>query len=251
MLNNQMIQWPTGVDKIVLDNTSSTMTEAVLIAASITCPTWIMAHRQSDGRGRRGRTWVTPESNLTATLVFKPNCTPAQAAQRSFLAANALYQALSIYVSNDKISLKWPNDVLLNGGKVAGILLETAGNHNAISYLSIGFGVNLKTIPVGIVGATFAPTSLKAAGGWDVDAVDFLTSLASAYADQEALLAKHGFARIRSDWLGHAAKLGEVITARTSEAEITGTFETIDDDGSLILSTGVGKHIICAADVYF
>ena len=246
-----MIQWPAGVDKIVLDNTSSTMSEAVHIAASITSPTWIMAHRQSDGRGRRGRTWVTPEGNLTATLVFKPNCTPAQAAQRSFLAANALYQALSIYVSNDKLSLKWPNDVLLNGGKVAGILLETAGNHNAISYLSIGFGVNLKAIPFGIVGATFAPTSLKAEGGWDVDAIDFLTSLASAYADQEALLAIHGFKHIRSDWLGHAAKLGDVITARTSESEIKGTFETIDDDGSLILSTGVEKHIICAADVYF
>jgi|TARA_B110000211_G_scaffold22091_1_gene22818 BirA family biotin operon repressor/biotin-[acetyl-CoA-carboxylase] ligase len=246
-----MTQWPAGVDRIVLDSTTSTMTEAAQMAASITSPTWIMAHQQTDGRGRRGRAWLTPKGNLTATLVFEPHCTPAQAAQRSFLAANALYNALAIYVPSEKLSLKWPNDVLLSGGKVAGILLESAGHHGAVSYLSIGIGVNLQTIPQGVKDAAFGPTSLKAAGGWDVDSIDFLTTLANAYADQEALLATHGFTRIRTDWLKHAAKLGEVITARTTLTEITGTFKTIDDDGNLVLITGAGPQVIPAADVYF
>ncbi len=246
-----MTQWPAGVDRIVLDSVSSTMTEAARVAASITSPTWIMAHHQTDGRGRRGRAWLTPEGNLTATLVFKPQCSPAEAAQRSFLAANALYNALAIYVPSEKLSLKWPNDVLLNGGKVAGILLESAGHRDEVSYLSIGIGVNLKTVPDGLKDAAFAPTSLKAAGGWDVDAVDFLTTLANAYADQEALLATYGFARIRTDWLKHAAKLGEVITARTTTAEITGIFDTINEDGNLVLITQRGPQIIPAADVYF
>ncbi|MFT5066312.1 MAG: BirA family biotin operon repressor/biotin-[acetyl-CoA-carboxylase] ligase [Reinekea sp.] len=234
-----------------MDTVDSTMTEAARVAASLTSPTWIMAHQQTDGRGRRGRAWITPQGNLTATLVFKPQCSPAQAAQRSFLAANALYHALAIYVPSEKLSLKWPNDVLLNGGKVAGILLESAGHRDEVSYLSIGIGVNLTTMPEGVKGATFAPTSLKAAGGWDVGAVDFLTTLANAYADQETLLATHGFNRIRTDWLKHAAKLGEVITARTTVAEITGTFDTIDENGNLVLITGEGPQTIPAADVYF
>lgn len=246
-----MSQWPEGVDRIIHDSVDSTMTEAARVAASCTSPTWIMAHTQTAARGRRGRAWVTPTGNLNATLVFKPKATAAEAAQRSFLAANALYNALAVYVPADKLSLKWPNDVLLNGGKVAGILLEAASNGADIDYLSIGIGVNLAVVPDGVQDAAFAPTSLKAAGGWDVDAETFLTSLANAYADQETILAVHGFSRIRADWLRHAARLGEVITARTTNAEITGTFDTIDDHGNLVLITGAGPHYIPAADVYF
>lgn len=246
-----MTQWPAGVDRIVLDSVDSTMTEAARVAASLTSPTWIMAHSQTAARGRRGRAWIAPVGNLNATLVFKPDATPAQAAQRSFLAANALYNALAIYVPADQLSLKWPNDVLLNGGKVAGILLESASSGAGVAYLSIGIGVNLSHVPENVTDAAFAPISLKAAGGWDVDAADFLTSLASAYADQEDLLATQGFEHIRANWLKHAARLGEVITARTSTAEITGTFDTIDADGNLVLITQAGAQSIPAADVYF
>ncbi len=227
------------------------MTEAARVAASLTSPTWIMAHVQTDARGRRGRGWITPSGNLSATLVFKPNCSHSDAAQRSFLAANALYNALASYVPTEKLSLKWPNDVLLDGGKVAGILLETSGSNTNITYLAIGFGVNLAHTPEGITDAAFAPTSLKSAGGWDVSPEDFLTSLATAYADQEALLATHGFSRIRRDWLKHAARLGETITARTSQSETTGIFDGIDVNGNLMLITDTGAKTIPAADVYF
>jgi BirA family biotin operon repressor/biotin-[acetyl-CoA-carboxylase] ligase len=246
-----MTQWPDGVDRIIHDSVDSTMTEAARVAAFVTSPTWIMAHNQTAARGRRGRVWVAPVGNLNATLVFKPEATPAQAAQRSFLAANALYAALALYVPANKLSLKWPNDVLLNGGKVAGILLEAASNGAGVAYLSIGIGVNLSHVPENVPDVAFAPTSLKAAGGWDVDASDFLTSLANAYAVQEDLLASHGFAHIRANWLKHAARLGEVITARTSTAAFTGLFDTIDADGNLVLITADGAQTIAAADVYF
>ncbi len=241
--------WPAGVDRIVLDSVSSTMTEAARVAASLTSPTWIMAHVQTDGRGRRGRAWVTPTGNLTATLVYRPTASPMLASQRSFVAANALYDALSAYVPSDALSLKWPNDVLLNGGKVAGILLESAGKQGQIDYLSVGIGVNLQTAP-DVPDAAFAPTSLRAAGV-DVSATDFLTTLASTYAAQEALLMAEGFARTRADWLRHAAKLGEVITARTTQDTISGIFDTIDENGNLVLITGAGAQTIPAADVYF
>lgn len=227
------------------------MAEAARRANALDGPTWIMAHTQTAGRGRRGRAWVAPAGNLNATLIFKPAATAAEAARRSFLAANALYAALAIYVPADKLALKWPNDVLLSGGKVAGILLESSGQGRFVDWLSIGIGVNLMHIPQGVTGASFPPTSLKAAGGWDVEPADFLATLANAYATQEDKLAHLGFARIRQDWLRHAARLGEVITARTGKQDITGIFDSIDDDGNLVLITGTGPQTISAADVFF
>ncbi|MBQ1204111.1 MAG: biotin--[Loktanella sp.] len=111
--------WPAGYGRVVLDTVDSTMAEAARRAALIDQPTWIMAHHQTAARGRRGRAWQSPAGNLNATLIFKPDASAAEAARRSFLAANALYAALAIYVPAEKLSLKWPNDVLLSGGKVA------------------------------------------------------------------------------------------------------------------------------------
>lgn len=246
-----MDQWPGGVERVILDSVDSTMSEAARRAASITAPTWIMAHSQTAARGRRGRAWVTPAGNLNATLIFKPKATAAEAVQRSFVAANALFDALSIYVPAETLAQKWPNDVLLRGGKVAGILLESSGQGGHIDWLSIGIGVNLRHTPEAVRDAAFAPTSLKAAGGWDVEPFEFLGSLASAYAAQEEHYMTKGFAYIREGWLKNAARLGEIITARTSHSEITGIFDTIDAAGNLVLITGAGRQTIPAADVYF
>lgn len=223
------------------------MSEAARRVASLTRPTWIMAHSQTSARGRRGRTWLAPTGNLSATLVYKPIATPAQAAQRSFFAANALYAALAHYVPANKLALKWPNDVLFYNGKIAGILLESSGYGTAIDWLSVGVGVNLSHTPDGIVDAAFAPTSLNG----EVTPTDFLTTLAVCYQAQEATYAAQGFEGIRESWLKNVARLGEVITARTAQASITGIFDTIDADGNLVLITGAGPQAIPAADVYF
>ncbi len=223
------------------------MAAAARRAADIRRPTWIRARRQTAGRGRMGRTWEMPPGNLAATLIFRPYCTPAEGARRSFLAANALFETLSILVDRDRLSLKWPNDVLLDGGKVAGILLESAGSGPFLDWLAVGIGVNLSSAPDPEPGAAFLPVSV----GTDATPEEVLPVLASNYATQEAKLDRFGFGRIREDWLSRAARLGDVITARTAQTEIRGTFDTIDDEGNLVLITGTGPQRIPAAEVYF
>ncbi len=245
------MHWPAGYARVILDSVDSTMSEAARRAPGIDRPTWIMAHRQTAARGRRGRAWAHPEGNLAATLIYRPYATPPEAARRSFLAANALFETLAIYVERSRLSLKWPNDVLLNGGKVAGILLESAGQGPYVDWLSVGVGVNLRAAPAGIVAAAFPPVSLAGEGGADVGPEEFLTVLAGHYATQEGKLDQFGFARIREDWLRHAARLGETITADTGRDRFTGVFDTIDRDGNLVLITAVGPQAIPAADIFF
>jgi len=243
--------WPEGYGRLILEEATSTMAEAAARAGTLDRPTWILARHQTGGRGRRGRAWTFQEGNFAATLLMQPACTPAEAARRSFLAANALYETLAIYVDRNALALKWPNDVLLNEGKVAGILLESSGRGPYVDWLSIGIGVNLVAAPPDDRKDAFRPVSLTQQGGETVSAEDFLTMLAQHYATQEGMLERLGFARVRDEWLGNAARLGEVITARTQREEITGRFETVDDEGCLVLETGDGRRAIPAADVYF
>jgi BirA family biotin operon repressor/biotin-[acetyl-CoA-carboxylase] ligase len=239
--------WPEGYDRILLDEVASTNAEAARRAHELERPTWIMARRQTAGRGRRGRGWATPEGNFAATLVMRPGGVPGWAALRSFLAANALYEALSHGVERERLSLKWPNDVLLDGGKVAGILLESAGAGGQVHWLAIGIGVNLAAPPEGVEDAAFPPVGL----GGAIAPEAFLNLLADAYATEESILERLGFEPIREKWLRRAARLGEVITARTGRGEATGRFEGIDPQGHLILATPEGETRIAAAEVFF
>lgn len=243
--------WPDGYALVILDEVDSTMAEARRRASALDKPTWIMARRQTNAKGRRGRTWLGGNGNLAATLVYRPWCTPAEAATRSFMAANALFESLALYIDRSALALKWPNDVLLNGGKVAGILLESASSGGPlVDWLSIGVGVNLAKAPHD-VRTEFAPVSLTGEGGEEVSPEDFLCVLAGHFATQEGKLSAMGFPRIREDWLANAARLGEIVTARTTKGEITGVFETVDQGGNLILRVEGREVLIPAADVYF
>ncbi len=226
------------------------MAEARRRVAGLDRPTWILARRQTNAKGRRGRTWLGGDGNLAATLIYRPWCSPAEAAARSFMAANALFESLALYAPRDSLALKWPNDVLLNGGKVAGILLESAGAGHLVDWLSIGIGVNLARAPHDLR-TEFAPVSLLGEGGQRVGPEEFLRVLAGHFATQEGKLAAMGFPRIREDWLSHAARLGEVITARTPKGEVTGVFDSVDQAGNLILRVQGREVLIPAADVHF
>lgn len=244
--------WPEGYRLVVLDTVDSTMAEGARRAPLIEGPTWIMARVQTAGRGRRGKPWLQPPGNLAATLVYRPWVAPAEAAKRSFLAANALYQALAMAAPGAALSVKWPNDVLLNGGKVAGILLESQGRGKMVDWLTIGFGVNLDGAPDrDAVKGSMDPVSLAQETGVNITPDDFLPLLANAFATQEAKLQAFGFPRIREEWLSHAARLGDVIIARTATQEYVGVFETVDQDGNLMLNTPDGMRLIPAADVFF
>ena len=227
------------------------MAEAARIAQTINRPTWVMARTQTAARGRQGRRWEVPHGNLSATLIYHPGCTPQVAAQRSFMAAVAVFEALAMYVDRTALSLKWPNDVLLAEGKVAGILLEASGKGPFVDWLSIGIGVNVARTPESVKGAAFAPVALAEHAAETPAPEELLAYIAGAFATQERKLDTFGFTRIREDWLRHAARLGEVITARTAHATHTGRFETVDAHGNLVLQTAEGTTTIPAADVYF
>ncbi|WP_120635890.1 biotin--[acetyl-CoA-carboxylase] ligase [Ruegeria sp. EL01] len=249
-----MSDWPQGYGLHVLHEVDSTLNEAARIAPTAQGPVWLMAHRQTAARGRRGRAWTNPKGNLAATLLMRPQGTPDQIALRSFVAALALFDAcVAVTGRATGLSLKWPNDVLLNGGKLAGILLESMGQGRGVSHLAVGIGVNLAEAPgVEMVEPrAVRPVSLLSETGALVSPEDFLTELAVAYARNETQFTTYGFEPIRVAWLSRAARLGEVITARTATSETVGTFETVDAGGNLVLNTAKGRVSIPAADVFF
>lgn len=244
-----MTDWPAGYDRRVYTVLDSTLTEASRLLPDLSMPTWILAEEQTAARGRRGRAWATPRGNFAATLVMRRDEPPGTAALRSFVTSLALYRAFATVLGEDAaLALKWPNDVLLGGGKVAGILLESIGEH-----LIIGIGVNLLHAPDAAVlePGALAPATLAEHTGRRVGAAEFLNVLAPAYADVETQFRTHGFAPIRTAWLSHAARLGETVTARTMRDETTGVFEDVDASGSLILQNASGRVAITAADVFF
>ncbi len=254
-LSNKVVPtWPKGVEKRVLDQVDSTNEEARRIASGLLGPTWIMAHRQTSGRGRRGRAWVDPTGNFAATVVMRPTEPPAQVALRSFVASLALFDAFAMATGRgDAFALKWPNDVLLNEGKVAGILLESSGLGTKVGHLAVGIGVNLIDAPPGttVEAAATPPVSLAAETGVVLEPETFLNLLAPAYARHEATFTTYGFAPIREAWLARAARLGQTITARTTRHEYVGRFDTVDADGNLVLSTATSREVIPAAEIFF
>lgn len=249
-----MTRWPEGYGRRVLDEVDSTNAEALRLGSTLSGPEWVLAHRQTAGRGRRGRAWENPQGNFTATLVLPDPGPPERAALRSFVSSLALYDAFVAATGRGQgLALKWPNDVLLNGGKVAGILLESAGQAGAPAPLAIGIGVNLVAAPApeAVEARALRPVSLLSETGIAPTPEEFLDLLAPAYARFEAQFATHGFGPIRTAWLARAARLGEVVTARTGRDEFTGTFETVDEAGNLVLRTAVSRRAIPAAEVFF
>ena len=217
-------------------------------------PEWILAHSQTAARGRRGRAWANPPGNFAATLVMHPTEPPETVAQRSFVAALALFDTLvGLTGRAEAFALKWPNDVLLNGGKVAGILLESIGSGQGVRHLAIGIGVNLAHAPSPdqVEPGALRPVALADETGVTVDPETCLAMLAPAYATWEQRFVTYGFAPIRQAWLARAARLGQPITARTPSETLAGTFETVDASGALVLKTATGRRAIPAAEVHF
>lgn len=247
------MSWPHGYGHLPLGEVGSTLDEATRRLGDFAGPTWITATRQTAARGRRGRPWANPEGNFAATLVL-PGIAPETAALRSFVTALALHEACAALTGRtEAFALKWPNDVLLNGGKLAGILLESLHQQGRFAGVAIGIGVNLAEAPdpAGLEAGALRPVSLAGETGSSVTPGDFLESLAPAYAHWEGRFAELGFAPIRTAWLARAARLGETITARLPAEEITGRFRDVDDGGHLVLTTPDGPRRIAAADIFF
>jgi BirA family biotin operon repressor/biotin-[acetyl-CoA-carboxylase] ligase len=224
--------------------TSTTMEALALARAGERGPLWVVAGRQSAGRGRRGRGWVSEAGNLFASLLLTDPAPPEHWPELSFVAALAVHDAVAELTKPRKLQLaiKWPNDLLLGGSKFAGILIEGEG-----AGVAVGIGVNCASHPAD---TDFPATDLAAAGAEIVAATLFGELSAKMLGRLAQWNRGEHFSTIRTDWLARAAGLGQAIRVRLPERELSGTFETLDDTGRLVLLLpDGGRTTIAAGDV--
>lgn len=236
-----------------LDSVDSTNEEAKRrAAAGERGPLWIAARVQTAGHGRRGRAWDSAPGNLFCTLLLRIEADPAACAQLAFAAGLAAAETADHWVPSDLVRLKWPNDVLVAGGKVSGCLLET-GEDGQGRWLAVGVGMNLASAPAG---TPFPATHLAAhlAPGAAAPAPEqALDRLAAAFDRWQEIWKADGFAPLRTAFLARAAGLGEPIVARLADgSELSGAFEDLDETGALILREPSGtRRAISAGDIFF
>ncbi|HUH83371.1 MAG TPA: biotin--[acetyl-CoA-carboxylase] ligase [Stellaceae bacterium] len=210
--------------------------------------TLIWARAQTAGRGRRGRDWVSPEGNLYLSLVLRPERSAAEAAQLGFAAALAVAEAVGpLLPEGVRLSLKWPNDVLLDGRKVSGILLESQASDGRLDWLIVGMGINLASFPER---GDYPATSLVAVGA-SVAVEALLAAVAARFEAWYRRWREAGFAPLREAWLARAQGLGATIRVRLSIGESHGRFAGLDAEGALLLDDDVnGLRRVAAGEVF-
>jgi BirA family biotin operon repressor/biotin-[acetyl-CoA-carboxylase] ligase len=240
----------SGVRLIAYETLGSTNAQALARGrAGERAPLWITAARQTAGRGRRGNAWVSEPGNLYASLLLTDAAPAGHLAELCFVVALAVQDAVSAVAPSlsASLKLKWPNDLLLEGAKLAGILIE-AESVRGTTHIAAGIGVNCAHHP-----ATSAyPVTDLATHGCAVTPAALLVALSGAMAARIAQWDRGGgFAAIRSEWLSHAVGLGGDIRVRLSERELTGTFETLDQTGRLMLRLPGGSiEAITAGEIF-
>jgi BirA family biotin operon repressor/biotin-[acetyl-CoA-carboxylase] ligase len=238
----------TAPRRIALAVVDSTNAEALRrMRAGEAGPFWVTAATQSAGRGRGGNNWVSPPGNLYATLLLREPCHPRLAPQLAFVAGLAVHDAVAAGVPSlaPALRLKWPNDLLLNRAKLAGILIEA--ENTPVFAAAIGIGINCQNHPAG---TAYPATDLMAAGAAIVPdrmfaALDQAMQSRLAQWNQGA-----GFAAVRADWLSRAIGLGEAIKVRLPERELGGVFQGLDDVGRLVLKVSGRTEVISAGEVF-
>src|SRR5499433_228241 len=236
-----------GVRLVAHEVLGSTNAEALSLARQgERGPLWVTADRQSAGRGRRGRAWISPPGNLYASLLLTGPAAAEHWPQLSFVAALAIHDAVvEVADLKPQLAIKWPNDLLLAGAKFAGILIEGEGDVNAVA---VGIGVNCASHPAD---TDFPATDLAAAGA----AVSPATLLSALSIKMLRRIAQwnggEGFSTIRADWLARASGIGEDVRVRLAERELVGRFEALDEAGALVLRSADGNSTtITAGDVF-
>ena len=242
---------PKGYQLNHLAEVDSTNEEARRMAAQHqTVPTWIIADRQTAGRGRRGRVWDSPIGNLMTTLYLPLAFDAVKAGQIAFIAGLALESTVGALVGQDAaVSLKWPNDVLINGKKASGILLESAVRDNKLDWVAVGLGLNLVHHPED---TPYRATNLQAEGAGQISNLHALSLLAANFDAFFQQWQNGGFEPILRAWRQVAHGLGGPIVARLEKHEIEGIFLGIDAKGALLLKDAAGEtHTIDAGDIFF
>jgi len=209
----------------------------------------IWAKRQSEGKGRLGRAWISSEGNLFVSILLQPGKPPAELCQLSFVTAVAAIEALEALVPDaSRLQCKWPNDILLDGRKLGGILLESFQCKNASPWVVVGLGINVDSFPPR---TEFPATCLKDAGVELVSAKIILSRFIHHFIDCYNEWNVKGFTPARKRWLQSAWGMGRRLCARLPDGNIEGIAEGIDADGSLLLKLADGKkHQVHAGDVF-
>jgi BirA family transcriptional regulator, biotin operon repressor / biotin---[acetyl-CoA-carboxylase] ligase len=203
--------------------------------------TVVHADEQTAGRGRRERAWYSPPGNLYMSVLLRLGPATNRLPELSFVTAIAVADAVDTLLPRAvRATLKWPNDVLVNGGKIAGILLEHADD-----VVIVGIGLNVLFAPHNVA---YKTTTLAASGGIaSVDAVrdNLLDRLAAAL----TLWLDHGFPPIRAAWMARGHPIGTPLRAGSGNHPIEGTFAGLDDDGALLLDTEEGQKRVVGGEV--
>ncbi len=241
---------PVGYDGFVFDCLDSTNEEAKRWGENFNgVPLWIMAREQTAGRGRRGRVWVSEEGNLFASLLYPRPAEIEQASQFGFVAALAVRDLAKTVLPDDiDVALKWPNDVLVEGKKVSGILLESASGAGVHPWIVIGIGVNLSSAPSQTL---YPATWLGDKGKFTPKPLDALKILAETFDYWVKEWQRDGFLPIQQAWRKHGPLEGSPLVVRTNDEEFEGQFLKIDVKGALhiVLPDGSERRIL-AGDVF-
>jgi BirA family biotin operon repressor/biotin-[acetyl-CoA-carboxylase] ligase len=241
---------PPGYRLIAYDSIGSTNDEAKRLAREGAAEgTLLWALEQTAGRGCRGRIWVSPPGNFYASLILRPDFPVSRAAQLGFVSALAIGGALGAICPAPGVSYKWPNDVLINGRKVAGVLLESEMiGHEGPSFVVVGVGVNLTAAPQG---TEFPATSILEEGCGIVPPKVMLEGFAEHFRSWKLRWQMEGFAPVRAAWLAEAATTrGDPIRVRLATASLHGCFLDIDGEGALLLEAAGERRHVSAGEVF-
>jgi BirA family biotin operon repressor/biotin-[acetyl-CoA-carboxylase] ligase len=239
------ITLPSPFTLIALDRVASTNDEARARAGQgAGHGLAIMAAEQTAGRGRRGRSWFSPRGNLHCSILLDGGPDAARIAELAFVAAIALRDALAALAPTGTFTCKWPNDVLVDGAKVAGMLLE-----NAAPWVILGVGVNLIAAPE----EPMYPAASVASLGVTITPEQALVAFVGQLDRWYAIWRSRGFGSIRQAWLDRAGGVGGDIVVRLADAStLSGHFADLDEQGALLLDVpGGGRRRVLAGDVFF
>ena len=237
--------WP----RVWLEETDSTNAEAGRrIASGEVGPLWIAARRQSAGRGRRGKSWVSEPGNLFATALFPFDDSPAKAVLICFTTCLALRKSFEdMGCDVEGVQYKWPNDLMAGGRKLSGILIETVQISPGVLGMSVGIGVNLVTAP-DAGQPTARLTDLCANHALSPEAL--LERLAERFREELSTLLSLGFDPVRQEWLNHARGLNKLVEVSVGEEKVCGVFKDLEMDGAMLVQDQSGKtRRITAGDV--
>lgn len=240
-----------GAPVQVFDEIDSTILEARRRAeAGEFASVWLIAKRQTAGRGRRGRAWSSLGGNLFATLLFTTERPPAEIALLGFAAGVAIAETIDDIAGVGRAKLKWPNDVFLDGAKAAGIMLDSGAAIPGTIWVALAFGVNLAAAPEALDQPT---TSLRAILPPDTpapDALVFFNALRPRLEAWSARIVRDGFEPLRAAWLTRAHGLGAQVRVMQGDTALEGRIVGLSPRGELELDTPAGRRLVAAGDVF-